>query len=338
MIHASFFTDEAIGELQFLDRLLFLGMITLADDGGVVRANPAYLRASLFPYDDSVTVQQVSEARDRVAGLDSVMLYEDEDGRELILFLHWLRYQKINRPVTMQTVPGYRKTAVPRAARRALAVAAGVSEGRGEAHCFHCNAPGEITWAGPSWVYFTGLEIGHKVPLSQGGTHSADNLILTCRSCTRKREPVQVSANLISSSRELDANLISGADSSSRELDANLISGEKTADSCVESGKSGALTCELDANLTRTSKLASSTLHEEKRREENISIRKKESIKKERTPAQSGAEGTNNHGKATANDSAGSKNAESGIGSYRRGGNGRKQPERFGEDFPGRTW
>lgn len=323
MIHASFFTDEAIGELQFLDRLLFLGMITLADDGGVVRANPAYLRASLFPYDDSVTIDQITESRDRVAGLDSVMLYEDEEGRELILFRHWLRYQKINRPASTQAVPGYRKTAVPRAARRALAVAAGVTEGRGEGRCFYCNTAGEIAWGNQSWVYFIGLEIGHKIPPSKGGTHSADNLILTCRSCTRKREPVQVSANLISSSRELDA---------------NLISGEKTADSCVESGKSGALTCELDANLTRTSKLASSTLHEEKRREENISIRKKESIKKERTPAQSGAEGTNNHGKATANDSAGSKNAESGIGSYRRGGNGRKQPERFGEDFPGRTW
>ncbi len=338
MIHASFFTDEAIGELQFLDRLLYLGMITLADDGGVVRANPAYLRASLFPYDDSVTIDQITESRDRVAGLDSVMLYEDEEGRELILFLHWLRYQKINRPASTQAVPGYRKTAVPRAARRALAVAAGVTEGRGEGRCFYCNTAGEIAWGNQSWVYFIGLEIGHKIPPSKGGTHSADNLILTCRSCTRKREPVQVSANLKSSSRELDANLISGGDSSSRELDANLISGEKTADSCVESGKSGALTCELDANLTRTCKLASSTLHEEKRREENISIRKKESIKKERNPAAAGAEGNEDHGTARTNDSAGSKKPESGSGSYRGGGNGRRQPERFGDEFPGRTW
>ena len=54
-----FWLDEKIGSLPPEARLLYIGTWSLADDNGVLRGNPAYIRSQLFAYDEEVTAADV---------------------------------------------------------------------------------------------------------------------------------------------------------------------------------------------------------------------------------------------------------------------------------------
>lgn len=58
-IKPDFWSDEKIGSLPVQARLLFIGTWSFADDNGVVRGNPSYLKAQLFPYDDNLRVGEL---------------------------------------------------------------------------------------------------------------------------------------------------------------------------------------------------------------------------------------------------------------------------------------
>ena len=84
------------------------------------------------------------------------------------------------------------KNAIPAAARRSVALAAGCRPGRTtEAACVYCGAKGKISWFSlasgrpGAWVHFAGLEIDHVVAESKGGPTAASNLVLSCRRCNR---------------------------------------------------------------------------------------------------------------------------------------------------------
>ena len=52
MIDPNFWSDEKLGECSIQERLLFMGLISNADDEGYGRANPKLLKSLIFPYDD----------------------------------------------------------------------------------------------------------------------------------------------------------------------------------------------------------------------------------------------------------------------------------------------
>ena len=87
----------------------------------------------------------------------------------------------------------YKKVAIPLPVRREVAVRYGCPPG-GEttAACFYCGKPGGIQWfrrrdgRPSSWVWFE-LELDHVVAESRGGPTVADNLVLACRSCNRRK-------------------------------------------------------------------------------------------------------------------------------------------------------
>lgn len=54
-----FWLDEKIGSQPPEARLLYIGTWSLADDNGVLRGNPAYIRSQLFAYDEEVTAADV---------------------------------------------------------------------------------------------------------------------------------------------------------------------------------------------------------------------------------------------------------------------------------------
>lgn len=93
------------------------------------------------------------------------------------------------------TAPPRKKRSIPQAVRRAVAVAAGGVPGQTtEAACHYCNEAGWIYWPTlyPSgrpgaWVHFTGLELDHVIPESAGGPATADNIVLACRPCNRRK-------------------------------------------------------------------------------------------------------------------------------------------------------
>lgn len=54
-IKPAFFEDEKLGEISPIARLLFIGMWVFADDWGVVKGHPVWLKSNIFPYDDIAT-------------------------------------------------------------------------------------------------------------------------------------------------------------------------------------------------------------------------------------------------------------------------------------------
>ena len=60
-IKPAFFEDEKVSKLPIQARLLYIGMWTIADDNGVLKGHPAFLKSQIFPYDDTLRVGEVSK-------------------------------------------------------------------------------------------------------------------------------------------------------------------------------------------------------------------------------------------------------------------------------------
>ena len=90
--------DPAVAKMTRDERLMFVGIITVADDEGRLSASPAALQGALYPNDADVSPRLVRKWRDGiVAKLPNVVLYA-HDGVEFIAFKRWERYQKPSHP------------------------------------------------------------------------------------------------------------------------------------------------------------------------------------------------------------------------------------------------
>ena len=104
-IKADFWSDEKIGKLSAKARLFFIATWNFADDSGVCRANPVYLKNQIFPYDEAVNVQGLlSECSQQ--GLIRLLEYNKEQYLEIMNFL---KHQKINRPSNFRYIKDLNK-------------------------------------------------------------------------------------------------------------------------------------------------------------------------------------------------------------------------------------
>ncbi len=102
MIDPSFWTDEKLGDCSIQERMLFMGLISNADDEGYGRANPKLLKSLIFPYDD-FKVSDIEKWINTLGKLKIVILYEYE-GQKYYNLPNFLKHQTINRP-TQTTFP-----------------------------------------------------------------------------------------------------------------------------------------------------------------------------------------------------------------------------------------
>jgi hypothetical protein len=87
--------DESIGGLTRDARLLLIGLITMADDEGRLRAMPAAILGHVFPYDPDAT-RKLAGWLGEIVGAGLIVSYQ-QGGLPYIAFRHWRRHQKINR-------------------------------------------------------------------------------------------------------------------------------------------------------------------------------------------------------------------------------------------------
>ncbi len=97
MIKVDFWSDEKVGSVGILSRLLFIGSWTIADDSGVCRAHPVFLKNQLFPYDEKVSKKNIEDSLSELvaAGLVSFIDYQ---GETYIYINGFAKHQQINRP------------------------------------------------------------------------------------------------------------------------------------------------------------------------------------------------------------------------------------------------
>lgn len=94
--------NEAIGNLDPWPRLLFIGLITMADDDGRLRALPNLIAGHCFPYDD-VPHKRLRQWLEAVERTGLITLYEVK-GTPYAAIDKWSSHQKINRK-TDSTLP-----------------------------------------------------------------------------------------------------------------------------------------------------------------------------------------------------------------------------------------
>src|SRR3990167_7100654 len=87
--------DEAFMGLSVPARLLFIGMISLADDEGRLKAGSQYLKAAIFP-SDSATPKQVQGWRDEITSTHIAQLY-NVDGQTFIWLPKFTEHQYMTR-------------------------------------------------------------------------------------------------------------------------------------------------------------------------------------------------------------------------------------------------
>jgi len=97
MIDPDFWNDSRVKRLSPTERLLFIGMISYADDDGRLLADSAFLRSKIFPYDD-FTLEAITSMRDHILETNpNLQLYQNA-GEDYLYLRKWPRYQKPSHP------------------------------------------------------------------------------------------------------------------------------------------------------------------------------------------------------------------------------------------------
>lgn len=96
MVYVKIWTSEQFGKLSDRAKLLFIGTITLADDDGKLRANPAYLRGQIFPYHEDLSVTDVLQLRNEIEKNGLIQVYSIDEF-DYIKHPKWEEYQIIRK-------------------------------------------------------------------------------------------------------------------------------------------------------------------------------------------------------------------------------------------------
>lgn len=95
-IKPEFWEDELIGTLPTEARLLFLGLISHADDEGRFRAHPCVIRSQIFAYDE-IKPARVKAWLQQLAELGRIVLYEN-GSQAYGAVSNFRKHQRIDRP------------------------------------------------------------------------------------------------------------------------------------------------------------------------------------------------------------------------------------------------
>jgi 5-methylcytosine-specific restriction endonuclease McrA len=83
----------------------------------------------------------------------------------------------------------YKKRAIPQAVRREVCIRAGAVFGHVvNIKCAYCPKVGRVSWRYTyGWPQIVDLELDHVIPERHSGPSTADNIVLACRRCNRRK-------------------------------------------------------------------------------------------------------------------------------------------------------
>ncbi len=96
-----FWPDEKLAPLDPIHRLVFLGLISQADDAGRLVDSVRLLNGLLFP----CTEDDCGESLETLARLSRIVRYWSESGQRLIQVANWTRHQRVDNP-SKYNLPG----------------------------------------------------------------------------------------------------------------------------------------------------------------------------------------------------------------------------------------
>lgn len=97
MISPEIWESSSFAELTDFAKLVFIGLISNADDEGKGEADAALLKSKLFPRDEKKRAADVKSALSEIARSTSTLFYSVE-GHDYYALTTWRRWQKLDRP------------------------------------------------------------------------------------------------------------------------------------------------------------------------------------------------------------------------------------------------
>lgn len=91
------FADEEFGSLTIPAQHLFFVLMSMADDEGRLRAQPAMIVGHGYPWRTDVTPRKLEACLAEIAATGMILRYL-ASGRPYVAFRHWRRHQQINKP------------------------------------------------------------------------------------------------------------------------------------------------------------------------------------------------------------------------------------------------
>jgi len=111
IIKPDFWADEKIGKLSSSEKLFYIGLWNFCDDIGIIRANKAYLKSNIFPYDEKITVKKVSSLCNALLE-NGFILIKNHNKESFFLVKNFLKHQKIDRPSAFRFIEGTERSNV----------------------------------------------------------------------------------------------------------------------------------------------------------------------------------------------------------------------------------
>ncbi|GGV46147.1 HNH endonuclease [Streptomyces spectabilis] len=98
--------DELLGTIPRDARLLFIATFNMADDEGILRWTPAYIKAQAFMYDDDLGPKEVDQLMRCLTDTGLVFPYVGGVARQqMAVVVNFRKHQRINRPQKSKLVP-----------------------------------------------------------------------------------------------------------------------------------------------------------------------------------------------------------------------------------------
>ena len=105
-IKPEFWMDDLIGALKRDQRLLFIATWNIADDEGLLRWSAPFLKGAVFPFDDDISVRDVTTMMDVLVTAGVVFPYSAGHSQQRLAYIvNFLKHQKINRPSPSRLPP-----------------------------------------------------------------------------------------------------------------------------------------------------------------------------------------------------------------------------------------
>jgi hypothetical protein len=174
-VKPEFWEDEVVGLLPRDARLLFISTFNMADDEGLLRWTPAYIKAQTFMYDDDLVLKHVEVLMGLLT--DAGLLFPFVGGvarQQMAVIVNFRKHQRINRP---------QKSKLPAPSLGAWQVREMYARRDGWT-CQLCG--GEI----PQRIVVNddhNLAIDHIRPVAAGGTDHPSNVRAAHQVCARSR-------------------------------------------------------------------------------------------------------------------------------------------------------
>lgn len=105
-VKPEFWEDELLGVIPRDARLLFIATFNMADDEGLLRWTPAYVKAQAFMYDDDLAIADVGKIMQCLADVGLVFPYIGGVAQQqMAVVVNFRKHQRINRPQKSKLPP-----------------------------------------------------------------------------------------------------------------------------------------------------------------------------------------------------------------------------------------